>query len=154
MEFYKNFIYDGSMEIWQELGNGEKMILAFVFAWAIAQVSKIIIALIKEGDIKSAMKTIFRSGGMPSGHAAAMMALTVSLGVLEGIRTPLFAAVLAITGVVIYDACNVRYAVGENAKILKDLSDKDVQVTEGHTVLQVIVGSVIGVVVGLIVGFC
>ena len=152
-DLLKGKVNIADMQLLSEIGISEKILIAFLLGWDVAQLSKIIIALVRTKDIKVALGAILRSGGMPSGHSAGMMALVVSLGALDGVRTPLFVVTLAITAIVIYDACNVRYAVGENAKILKDLSNKDVQITEGHTVLQVIVGAVIGVVVGLLVGF-
>ena len=153
-DLFKERINTTHMQLLNEIGVSEKISIAFLLGWAVAQFSKIIIVLVKEKDVKTALIATLRSGGMPSGHSAGMVALVTSLGILDGVRTPLFVAVLAITAIVIYDACNVRYAVGENAKVLKELSNKNVQVTEGHTVPQVIVGAAIGVAVGLLVSFC
>ena len=56
-----------------------------------------------------------------------------------------------------YDACNLRKAVGNQAKFLNDLlKEKNTtnyekfQELTGHTVIQVIAGFVIGLIVGII----
>ena len=58
--------------------------------------------------------------------------------------------------IVIYDAVNVRYAVGEQGKLLNvivmdhNYKKKKVKVVEGHTIPQVIVGGVLGIAIGLV----
>lgn len=132
---------------------------AFVVAWFVAQTSKVVLGLVqgyRTGEITSfatAVGYFFRSGGMPSGHTASFLALCVYLGCEFGFTSGLFALAVAVAIIIVYDAIHVRYAVGEQGKVLNQLLREqeklELPVVEGHTVPQVIVGGVIGVVVGL-----
>lgn len=132
-------------------------ILAFTFGWLSAQVLKLVIEVIrKRGRLKfeDMVSCLARSGGMPSGHAASCAALTIYLGLSSGFGSGLFALSLGISLIVIYDAVNVRWAVGEQGKLLnhvaaKEGTKKKLRLVEGHTVPQVIVGGILGVLVGV-----
>lgn len=136
-------------------------ILAFVIAWLIAQVSKIIVGMVeghKGGQpmtLAAMIGYFFRSGGMPSGHTASFTALCVYLGREFGFTSGIFALGAATLIIIIYDAIHVRYAVGEQGKalngLLKTQGKEELPVVEGHTVPQVIVGGLIGVAVGLMI---
>ncbi len=139
-------------------------IVAFAVAWFVAQTSKTIIGFIK-GDAKqeianlgSFVKYFGRSGGMPSGHTASFTAMAVFLGCLYGFTSAYFVIAACTWTIIVYDATHVRYAVGEQAKVLNTLLKKDHQpelpVIEGHTVPQVIVGAIIGVVIGALLYLC
>ncbi len=105
------------------------------------------------------------SGGFPSSHSAMVTALALSVGLQERFSSPLFAVTLTVACIVIYDAANVRYYSGQNAKVtrqlVKDLQEdhpedfndpiysiklKDVL---GHKWKEVIGGMVLGVAVAL-----
>ena len=92
-------------------------------------------------------------------------ALALSVGLQERFSSPLFAVTLTVACIVIYDAANVRYYSGQNAKVtrqlVKDLQEdhpedfndpiysiklKDVL---GHKWKEVIGGMVLGVAVAL-----
>ena len=60
-----------------------------VLAWAIAQGIKVLIEFLIRG--KTSWSTVFGTGGMPSSHSAFVMAIAVSVGVLYGGKSPLFA---------------------------------------------------------------
>lgn len=142
--------------------NGWFALLAFVIGWLIAQTWKTIAGIWKghksagKLDLASFVGYASRSGGMPSGHSASMVALTTYIGVVDGFDSGLFALALAITLIVIYDAIHVRYAVGEQGKVLNEILEKEgkkpLPVIEGHTVAQVVVGAVIGILTGVVVG--
>lgn len=144
----------GNMEGWYG-------IVAFALAWFVTQVLKTIFGLLsgyRSGEIVNFATFIgyfMRSGGMPSGHAASMTALCTYLGYLNGFNSSVFALSVGVLIIVLYDAINVRYAVGEQGKALNRLLAADKQpelhVIEGHTLPQVIVGMLIGVVVGCLV---
>ena len=59
----------------------------------------------------------------------------------------------------IYDAVNVRYAVGKQGELLNLIADdsskdyKKLKIVNGHTVPQVIVGAIIGAIIGTIVSY-
>lgn len=134
--------------------NGIKVIVSFVCGFVVAQIIKFIIGYFC-GDKKkivagfgSAVEYLLKSGGMPSGHAASLTAATVSIGLLEGFGTSIFALALCVLVIVIYDAVNVRYIVGEQGKALNKLIKKPLRIVEGHVITEVLVGILIGVLVG------
>lgn len=134
-------------------------IIAFVLGWLLAQTGKLIgdiIANKRALTFGEVMDCFVRSGGMPSGHTASFLGLTTFLGMKYGFGSGLFVLALCTTIIVIYDAVNVRYAVGEQGKVINLMAENSaanahkVKVVEGHTVPQVVVGAVIGICVGLI----
>jgi acid phosphatase family membrane protein YuiD len=138
--------------------DGIGAIIAFGFGWFFAQIFKLLGAIIrKKGHLsmKEFVWLFVKSGGMPSGHTASFVALSIYLGRLAGFYSPIFALAICTTIIFVYDAVNVRRAVGEQGKLLATIvSDpkykgKRVKIVEGHTVPQVIIGTVIGIAVGL-----
>ncbi len=137
------------------------LLLAFFIGWFIAQFTKLIIGWINKGKLLSLKEIIYffgKSGGMPSGHTASFVALTTTIGLMYGYDQPVFALSVCTTIIFIYDAINVRYAVGEHGKLLNEIAETDgnpltkpQKIVEGHTVPQVIVGAMVGVVVGVLV---
>ena len=101
------------------------------------------------------LRRFVETGGMPSSHAASVAALSTSLGIQEGFRSPLFAATLYFSLVVMYDAAGLRRAAGRQAMVLNRLIDEHFKHPEigaqklmellGHTPLEVLVGAVLGV---------
>lgn len=135
---------------------GAKIVIAFICGFMIAQVVKLLIAVFKGEaqkeivDFKSAISFFCRSGGMPSGHAASFAAATICIGETAGFSSPVFALAICTMVIVIYDAINVRYVVGEQGKILNKMIDKPIKIAEGHTLLEVFVGLILGGVIGFI----
>ena len=134
-------------------------IFSFVLGWLFAQSGKLIGDIVrKKGHItiKGLIDCMTRSGGMPSGHTASFLGLSSYLGWKYGFDSGIFALAICTTIIVIYDAVNVRYAVGEQGELLNLMagdSNKDykkLKIVRGHTVPQVIVGAIIGVLVGTI----
>lgn len=137
-------------------------LVAFVMGWFLAQTGKLI------GDMVSTRRTLtwrqvvdcfVRSGGMPSGHTASFVALITYFAIKNGLFANITVLALAMGIIVVYDAVNVRYAVGEQGKMLNimatdyKIKNKKVKVVEGHTIPQVIVGGLIGLLIGLMTGF-
>ena len=134
-------------------------IVAFLFGWLLAQLGKFLSVIFKKKDklkFKDLVSAFTKSGGMPSGHTASFVALDTYFALSLGFTSPVFALALCTTIIFIYDAVNVRYAVGEQGKLInsivqtEDRKGKTLRVVEGHTIPQVIVGAIIGVAVGLI----
>lgn len=131
-------------------------IIAFLLGWLFAQLGKFFGAIIKKNRVKLKDLVIAfnKSGGMPSGHTSSFVALDTYFALAFGLNSPFFALALCTTIIFIYDALNVRYAVGEQGKLINsivrtdDKKGKLLRVVEGHTVPQVIVGAAIGVAVG------
>ena len=129
-----------------------------VLAWAVAQGIKILLEVLLKG--KSSWNTVFGTGGMPSSHSAFVMAIATSVGVLYGLKSPLFAIAAGFALVVMYDAFNVRWAAGEHAKHINQMWEElreelqSIPAMEilreslGHTPLQVVVGALLGAGIG------
>lgn len=137
------------------------LLLAFIIGWFIAQAWKLLAGLVQKGKLLNLKEIVFylgKSGGMPSGHTASFMALTTSIGLLYGFDQPVFVLAACTTAIFIYDATNVRFAVGEHGKLLNEIAESDgnpltkpQKIVEGHTIPQVIVGGIIGIAVGFLV---
>lgn len=153
--------------------------IAFILGFVVAQVTKFVLTLVKKENrgrkwsVRELWRELTRSGGMPSGHAAAMSGATMvallstissnALGTwtegydLGGSGATAFFVLLCVDAIVLYDAIHVRWAVGEQGKALNKLLEKNgqptVRVVEGHTLRQVIVGIALGVVVGWLMLF-
>lgn len=134
------------------------LFLAFALGWSVAQTLKLIGGCVKQkgkmtfADVRYYM---FKSGGMPSGHTASFVALDTALALIFGWDTPVFALAVCVTLIIIYDAVNVRYAVGEHGKLLNEIAESDnnpktkpQKIVEGHTIPQVIVGAILGAALG------
>jgi acid phosphatase family membrane protein YuiD len=129
------------------------------WAWLIAQLLKIPFHLWFEHELD--WRRMFGSGGMPSSHSSSTVAVSVSVGMLEGFDSPLFAAMAVLSMVVMYDAAGVRRAAGQHAAIINDIVEiikaKEVLTEEklkeliGHTPFEVAMGALLGIAVGIIV---
>ena len=129
-----------------------------ILAWFIAQLLKFIISFVKSRSFD--FRLFVASGGMPSSHSALVMGLTSSLGFDKGWDSPVTAAALIFSLVVMYDAAGVRRAAGKQAEILNKLifdTSNDKQLTEqrlkellGHTPIEVLTGALLGLLVGFL----
>jgi acid phosphatase family membrane protein YuiD len=133
-----------------------------ILAWFCAQAIKIILCLITTRRFNFAL--IMGSGGMPSSHSSTVCALTVSVGRLYGLASPLFAIAAVFSFIVMYDAAGVRRAAGEQARILnrivRNLQEKksgalddlpsDLKELIGHTPVQVLAGALLGILLALV----
>lgn len=121
-----------------------------IMAWLVAQLAKMALAVFS-GSPKEQRPTIVTSGSMPSSHSAIMVSLLVVVGVLDGISSAAFGITLVLTSIVIYDALNVRRAVGEQGIVLKQIAkDKTFYSAIGHKPIEVVAGSILGVAVALV----
>lgn len=141
--------------------DGIYAIIAFIVGWFVAQLTKLIVGVIEgkkigqKVDFATVIGYVFRSGGMPSSHAASFSALCIYLGRASGFDSAIFALAVCTLIIVIYDATHVRYAVGEQGKalngLLRQAEKSELPLVEGHTVFQVLVGMTIGILSGLAV---
>jgi acid phosphatase family membrane protein YuiD len=126
---------------------------SFVFA----QFIKLAIAITKKTkrNRKDLIEALFwKTGGMPSSHAATVSALTVTMAIHEGINSNLFIITFFFSMIVLRDAVGVRHSSGIQAKTLNslghiladrfDVSYHPVKEINGHKPLEVIVGCFIG----------
>lgn len=104
-------------------------------------------------------------GGMPSAHSATVCAMAIATGRCMGFDSAVFAVACVLAIITMHDAMGVRYETGEQAKVLNqiidswiDLSEKNVPFLQnmhlkemvGHTPLQVTAGFLVGAVVGFL----
>lgn len=128
-----------------------------VITWFVVQLLKVIFELIKYKKLN--LKRMIGSGGMPSSHSAFVCSLATSVGLTEGLASPLFAICVALAAIVMYDASGIRRAAGKQAKILNQIIEsegKNINVQEkliellGHTPLEVYVGAAIGIAMAIL----
>ena len=98
------------MNVWEFLTTNLILDLSII-SWAIAQVLKGLIILIRERRLNIAR--MLEGGGMPSSHAAFVCTCATAVGRMYGWGSPLFAIAAVVAIVVMYDAFNVRRAAGE-----------------------------------------
>lgn len=136
-----------------------KILLAVLCAWFIAQFLKFIIVLATENKLE--FDRLFGSGGMPSSHSSAICALATCVGRMCGLHSAEFAISTVIALIVMYDASGVRRAAGQHAAVLNRLIDSwangtdefdNIELKEllGHTPLQVVLGALLGVTTGFL----
>ncbi len=143
------------MSFLSEIFSNKAVILPLI-AWGIAQILKVIIVLISEKKLD--FTRLVGSGGMPSAHAASVIALAVVAGRMRGWDSFEFAMAAAFAFIVMYDAAGVRRAAGQQAEMLNMLlySNGHIRLDEklkeliGHTPFEVIIGAFIGAAIGLI----
>ena len=96
------------------------------------------------------------TGGMPSSHAAGVMGLSCSVGLINGFNSVEFAIALGFAFIVMYDAAGVRRAAGKQAaclnRIIMDVYKQELKEAGGklkellgHTPLQVFMGALFGI---------
>lgn len=123
-----------------------------------AQILKTIICILsgRKEKVRDLIEiTIWRTGGMPSSHAAVVSAMTASVAFEEGIASNLFIFSFWFMLVVLRDALGVRRSAGLQARALNNLgrqiSEKadikfiPVKEIQGHTPLEVAVGILLGI---------
>ena len=135
-----------------------RILLAAVIAWLVAQVSKTVFELIRQR--KLILSRLVSSGGMPSSHTALVTGLATATGRMMGVGSATFAVAVVLAGIVMYDAAGVRRAVSIQARILNQMIDEAFQgrpIAEkrlreliGHTPIQVFVGALLGIAIGLL----
>ncbi|MFB2977123.1 divergent PAP2 family protein [Microseira sp. BLCC-F43] len=137
------------------------VLVVALIACLIAQLSKIIVELVRHGKVS--LRVLTTTGGMPSAHSALVTSLAAGVGQTVGWASPEFAIATIFAIIVMYDAAGVRQAAGKQARILNQMIDElfrehptfsEDRLKEllGHTPFQVIVGSVLGVTISWLAG--
>ena len=135
-------------------------LMSVVSGWFIAQILKIFTGIFRVREF-SFRAMMFGTGGMPSSHSAAVMALCTSVAIKYGFASPLFAISALFCIIVMNDAMGVRYETGKQAKVINQLVkeifsgqatdvNKNLKELVGHTPLQVLVGALLGTAVPFI----
>ena len=133
-----------------------KVLVISVCAWAVAQLVKVLISLVREKRLN--LHYLVGSGGVLSAHSAVVSALATAVAMTLGLGSVAFgiAAVLAL--VVMYDATVERQEVGQQSVILNRIIqelrlrriaelERDLREFIGHTQIQVIAGAILGILI-------
>lgn len=137
-------------------------IIACVFSWLSAQFLKTLIKLFsgKVHSLKELLELLlWRTGSMPSSHAALVTTLCTTIGFRSGVDSDVFVLSLGFFLVTIRDAVGVRRANGLQAALLNKLGRcladkgivdfKPIKEVQGHTPTEVLMGILLGFVIGL-----
>ena len=149
------------MQYIQNLLSVNQILTASLLSWFVAQVLKTIINFILLGKFQ--LERMWGDGGMPSAHSATVCAMAIVTGRSAGVSSPIFAVACVVAIITMHDAMGVRHETGEQAKVLNQMIDQWIDISEknspflqnmhlkemvGHTPLQVMAGMVVGIVVG------
>ena len=129
-----------------------------ILGWFFAQLIKFVAVSIS--DKKFRIDRFFGSGGMPSSHSALVTSLVVMIFIMKGFASVEFALSASFAFITVYDAANVRYEVGEQAKIINQIIENwnvdDLEIRSkrfkelmGHTKLEVTMGCILGCVISV-----
>ena len=134
--------------------------LSSLTSWLLAQIVKLMVITIgrKKKSFRELVEIIiWRTGGMPSSHSATVSSMTVAVGIKEGIGSTLFTICFFLALIVMRDAMGVRRSSGLQAKALNLLGRNagerlgfeyhPVKEIQGHSPLEVIVGSLLGIII-------
>jgi len=138
--------------------NGPVIFLGAALAWLVAQVTKAVRIARKCSRKLSGrdwLNLLTEPGGMPSGHSASATGLAVTTGLFESFESVYFALALSMAVVTIYDAVNVRKAVGEIGEFLVENKSAQMKqapkIVRGHRFSEALAGILIGVMVSILV---
>lgn len=145
-------------KILADLFTNQVLVASFI-AWALAQIIKLPLEYFLHRNWDWGL--LLSTGGMPSSHSALVIALSVSIGLQEGFKSPLFAIAWVLAMIVIYDAIGIRRHAGDHARVLNlmidelftghPLAEKELKEVLGHTPREVIAGVALGIVVPYLV---
>ena len=142
------------MTMLQEFSGNRIKVCSFL-SWFSAQLIKYVIDGLRHRGWR--VKSLFSSGGMPSSHTSAVMALAMSIGFAEGFGTSTFALSGVFALIVMYDAAGVRQETGKQGIAINSILDwlaseqpgsvEDANMKErvGHSPSEVLAGAVLGI---------
>ena len=135
------------------------VLFAALIGWFLAQALKIPICYLVDG--KWDWHRFHGSGGMPSSHTSMVVSASIMLGALYGFDSPLFAAALVFSSVVMYDATGVRRETGRQAEVInqilqdvlingRPISTVELKELVGHKPIEVAGGAVLGITIAVV----
>ena len=147
------------MDFIKEFFTNYVLICSFA-AWLGAQVLKSILFIVKNHRFD--FQVLVSSGGMPSSHSATVTAMVTAVAKVCGTGSAEFAVAFILAFIVMYDACGVRRAAGEQAKVLNRIVldiqkgdtkylDKKLKELIGHTPVQVLGGALFGILLAVFI---
>jgi acid phosphatase family membrane protein YuiD len=134
--------------------------LSSVSSLFLAQLLKAVVVVLrgKKRNNRELLQTIaWRTGGMPSSHAALVCSLSTSVAFCEGISSNLFIVTLFFALIIMRDAMGVRRSSGLQARALnflgrqlgekKEIEYHPVKEIHGHAPMEVVVGALLGIII-------
>lgn len=136
--------------------------MAAVTSWILSQFLKTIINLFVN-TVSSFSELVelllWKTGGMPSSHAALVSSVTTAIGFKSGVDSDIFIFSCCFALIVIRDAVGVRRSSGQQARALNELgsrvsarmkySFKPVKEIQGHRPMEVLAGILLGFFIGV-----
>jgi acid phosphatase family membrane protein YuiD len=132
--------------------------LSSITSWILAQLVKALVVLFsgQKKSVRELFETvIWRTGGMPSSHAAVVSSMTAAVGIQEGLGSDVFIVCFFLSMLVMRDAMGVRRSSGLQARALNLLGRnmaerlgfeyRPVKEIQGHAPLEVVVGALLGI---------
>ena len=142
------------MQFIKELFSVNEILTVSIVGWFVAQVLKTIINFILLGKFQ--LERMW-------GDSATVCAMVIAAARSEGVSSAIFAVASVVAIITMHDAMGVRHETGEQAKVLNQMIEEWIDISEknspflqnmhlkemvGHTPLQVMAGMVVGIVVG------
>lgn len=115
------------------------------FAWLVAGCAKFAINTIRS---KRLAFDLIGYGGMPSNHSSIVSSAATIIALKEGLQEPAFVVALALAFIVMLDANSLRQQVGNHAKAINLLNNKEgrpLRERMGHTRVEILAGVVAGI---------
>ena len=149
------------MEKIQFFNTGLEAFSSGIIAAGLAQFIKVLLYIFTHKKIN--FKIFTTTGGMPSSDTAGVIALSTSVGLIEGWSSISFVISLGFSLVVMQDASGIRIAAGKTAATLNRLVDEFVQKNKevkpyevlkellGHTPLEVFCGMILGIIIPFLI---
>jgi uncharacterized protein len=135
----------------KELFNNQALIGALI-GWTIAQTVKVPLEYLRTKRWNWVL--LFRTGGMPSSHAALVTGVAHGIGLRDGFDSAVFAIAAVLAIVVIYDATGIRRQAGKHATLINamiqdlasgnPLKQENLREVLGHTPLEALGGFLLG----------
>ena len=116
------------MQLIQNILSFNQILTVSLLGWFVAQVLKTIINFILLGKFQ--LERMWGDGGMPSAHSATVCAMVIATGRCVGVDSAIFAVASVVAIITMHDAMGVRHETGEQAKVLNQMIDQWIEVSE------------------------
>jgi acid phosphatase family membrane protein YuiD len=140
--------------------------LSSVTSFLTAQLLKAVVTLFRRNRKNTrdlVLTIIWRTGGMPSSHAALVSSMVTAVALKEGVHSDLFIVSFWFALIVLRDAMGVRRSSGMQARALNFLGKQSaekagmefhpVKEVLGHAPIEVIIGGLLGIFIAAAFAF-
>ena len=119
------------MQFIKELFSVNEILTVSIVGWFVAQVLKTIINFILLGKFQ--LERMWGDGGMPSAHSATVCAMVIAAARSEGVSSAIFAVASVVAIITMHDAMGVRHETGEQAKVLNQMIEEWIDISEKNS---------------------